>query len=33
MGRVLLGKILVLAQSKSELKVIERLVEASCNAR
>jgi hypothetical protein len=32
MGRVLLGRILVLALSKSELKVIEKLVEASCNA-
>jgi hypothetical protein len=32
MGRILLGKILVLASSKSELKVVEKLVEASCNA-
>ena len=32
MGRVLLGRILVLAPSKSELKVVEKLVEASCNA-
>jgi len=32
MGRILLGRILVLAPSKSELKVIEKLVEASCNA-
>ncbi|MCC6024583.1 MAG: ATP-binding protein, partial [Thaumarchaeota archaeon] len=32
MSRVLLGRILVLAPSKSELKVIEKLVEASCNA-
>lgn len=32
MSRVLLGRILVLAPSKSELKVVEKLVEASCNA-
>jgi DNA helicase HerA-like ATPase/DNA-binding MarR family transcriptional regulator len=32
MGRVLLGRILALAPSKSELKVVEKLVEASCNA-
>jgi hypothetical protein len=32
MGKVLLGRILVLAESKSELKVVEKLVEASCNA-
>jgi hypothetical protein len=32
MGRVLLGKILVLAPSKNELKLVEKLVEASCNA-
>jgi len=33
MGKVLLGRILVLAPSKSELKVVEMLVEASCNAQ
>jgi hypothetical protein len=32
MGRILLGRILVLAPSKSELKVVEKLVEVSCNA-
>jgi hypothetical protein len=32
MGRALLGKILVLTRSKSELRVAEELVEASCNA-
>jgi hypothetical protein len=32
MGRILLGRILVLAPSKSELKVVEKLVEASCDA-
>jgi len=32
MGRILHGRILVLAPSKSELKVAEKLVEASCNA-
>ncbi|MCC6024133.1 MAG: hypothetical protein LM600_05475 [Thaumarchaeota archaeon] len=32
MSRVLLGRILVLAPSKSELKVVEKLVKASCNA-
>jgi hypothetical protein len=32
MGRILLGRILVLAQSKSELKAVEKLVEASCNS-
>jgi hypothetical protein len=31
MGRILLGRILVLAPGKSELKVVEKLVEASCN--
>ena len=31
MGRILLGRILVLAPSKNELKVIEKLVETSCN--
>jgi DNA helicase HerA-like ATPase len=32
MGKILLGRILVLAPSKSELKIIGKLVEASCNA-
>jgi len=32
MGRALLGRILVLVPSKSELRVVEKLVEASCNA-
>ena len=31
MGRILLGRILVLAPNKSELKVVEKLVEAFCN--
>lgn len=32
MNKILLGRILVLAPSKNELKAIEKLVEASCNA-
>ena len=32
MGKALLGRILMLAPSNSELKVVEKLVEAFCNA-